>query len=68
MDSASHIDRQALSELGAASEPGVELRAPAKVIGKRDRRDWLSTSWTALLIAYAAAVLSLLGGAIVHAL
>jgi hypothetical protein len=33
-----------------------------------DSRDWLSTTWTALLAAYAAVALPLLGGALVHAL
>jgi hypothetical protein len=32
------------------------------------RRDWLSISWNALLVAYAAAAVPLLGAAIVQAL
>jgi hypothetical protein len=32
------------------------------------RRNWLSISWSALLVAYTAAAVPLLGGAIVQAL
>jgi hypothetical protein len=42
--------------------------APARMAGERPRRDWLSIAWTAILVIYCAAVLPLLGWAIVQAL
>ena len=68
MDSNRHIDRKALSDLVARSQPGLELRAPEGSAGRTHRRDWLSLSWTAMLVAYAAAAVPLIGGAIVQAL
>src|ERR671922_391070 len=47
-----------------ASRGRVGLRSTSRM----DSRDWLSTTWTALLAAYAAVALPLLGGALVHAL
>jgi hypothetical protein len=68
MDSTGHIDRDALSDLVARSQPGFEPQAPEGSAGKTHGRDWLSFSWTALLVAYAAAAVPLIGGAIVQAL
>jgi hypothetical protein len=68
MSSTGRIYEQPLSDLVAPSAPDVDLRAPAKVAGERRGRDWLSAGWTALFAGYAAAVVPLLGWAIVQAL
>ena len=68
MNSVGRTYEQPLPDLAAPSAPGVELRAPAKVAGEHRRRDWLSISWNAVLAAYAAAVVPLLGWAIAQAL
>jgi hypothetical protein len=55
--------------------PGAELAdqtvrgldAPVRIARERPRRDWLSLAWTAIFVIYCAAVLPLLGWAIVQA-
>ncbi len=66
MDSAGRIEAQPLSPV-VWDRPGNERRAPVKVVGRRRERDWLKTAWTAAFVAYAGAVVPLVGWAIAHA-
>jgi hypothetical protein len=67
MESAAHIEARPLSPV-VRDQPGDERRAPVKVVGKRGEHDWLRTAWTAVFVAYAGAVVPLVGWAIAHAL
>ena len=66
MDSSTRIVASPSPGTALPDEP--ELRAPVKVADGRRRRDWLTTAWTVTFGIYAAAVVPLIGWAIVEAL
>jgi hypothetical protein len=68
MDSYSRFVIRPPSATATPDQPLVELRAPVKVTTDRRERNPLSIAWTAIFCVYCAAVLPLLGWAVVQAL
>jgi hypothetical protein len=68
MDSPRRLVIEPPSGTVVPDQPAVELRAPVKVATDRPERDWLSIAWSAIFGIYCAAVLPLLGWAVVQAL
>jgi hypothetical protein len=68
MDSYSSIAMTPPSATATPDQPADELRAPVKVTTDRPERNPLSIAWTAIFGIYCAAVLPLLGWAVVQAL
>jgi hypothetical protein len=50
-----------------AVHPHLELPAPVEAGRERRERNWLGAAWSAIFVIYCAAVLPLLGWAIVQA-